>query len=1592
MQTPESPQQHTTLTSLGRPPHQRRAVALVLVISFVVLLSALVVAFFSRVTTDLSSSKSYAEGVTARQLADSAIGVVMGQIREATSLENVCWASQPGMIRTYRTAAGQAGPNANAFYKLYSSHDLIVSGRDISSFDPTLTDPTQSAVPVEVPLGTNGWSVQPALFTDLNEPVEIPNPAGGSTSVKRYPIFDPSVAAIYNPGSRPTNPNWKVEGAEVALSLVDRRKNDAPMPVRWIYVLKDGTLTAPTPLTGSATAATGLIASWGTVGASKTKTGVPTKDNPIVGRIAFWTDDDTCKVNINTAGGFLLPNDINEDTATYSKPDFDTANRTEKNPGYYAGSFWDTPRVQTYFDRGKNSQNTAEYRGGLSNSQPAANEFQRYPGHPATTSLGLVFRYLLPSGTGFNSEKLYALTPRIMPGGSLNGNIYLNTTEDLPLVIKTGYDLTTGGQTNGYHLFASVDEMFYSTLNGKRISAVEGINTWVSQNNSDPNVTSDPNFRPQSVMAANSITTRMIDQTRFFLTANSRAPELNLFGRPRVVMWPVPWSNPGTGRESNLQNAGVRNASDDLIRFCATIGRDPNQIKQQTTQQGEFIFSRQDPYSSTVDFSLPRNQKIFAYLRELTSSSKGQVPGFGGSFEAKYSGGPGGRDQILTEIFDYVRTINQKDGSRDRNIDNLYPPNTATNNQLKSSARYAPHAVVVPTRATIAGTPVSGFGRYPTISEATVVFYHAGYTCIPKKGSDLDKKGVIETDPETGDLVNRGGSARSPGAGEGSEVVIYDISKTPGDINPANPSDDNFLKNGLLNRTLQSDWAKTNVEAWTGQLIRAFIIFETFNPMQGYAPVDNFSSISLVNTKQIGSDKKFVRYGYTDPNKGVFVHELIIKNPLSIESAGSGGMKPLEIGKGVPTPPGSPGGALKNAFTLTSGETWAGRNFGGTEGFFHTLRDQFGIQPNATNYYKFQSPCTDPVLDGVRVGVDDKTFNFSGAEMDLYLRYEDQVGHKEQIQKIVLSFPAATNWPMPTPQRRPDTGGFDPRVAGFNTDSAPSQPTTLGTKWGNYTSTKITPPLPSGWAMGYNLPARIAWSRQHSYAPYGPTDSKGNITGDGHHYGNRFLQILQPGDTIRSLVVGGGDPAAADPRIAALQQEVKTFRTNPDYNTSKRRAETLRRADGGFYFDPSSTLYAELPQKNTDPTTGSFIPLNATKYKSGYGPDLVRTTSSGQPFVARRSDGQIADFDTGIGSFPDGAFAGKADEGNVASYWYNEVYGTWNYVEPYFSTWVYDPPLDTYFSPNRQVPGPVMFGSLAAPHVSWDKAGWKTLLFCPNPAGISHPGSVSPPDHLLLDLFSMPVVEPYAISEPFSTAGKVNLNYQLVPFDYIKRTTAIRAALHPLRVTAIPQTFLDGSKQFRYKGQDNTETLRYLVDREQTLKAFDDNYIQYRINRSAGFFKSASQICERYLYPKGTTIDGSNVKFTTGESQIKVFWDRNQLTGDNVREKPYADLYQRITTKSNTFTIHYRVQTLRQRPYSGASSGEAAYYRSFDESRDSVLSELRGNATIERYLDPEDPRFQANYSPAKDRINVETQSLEDAYRFRIISNKRFSPW
>ena len=91
--------------------HPRRGVALVIVLAFLVLLSTLIIAFFSSVQLEAQSSANYGASVAAKQLVQSALHVAMGQVSDATkstktpgstsAADRIAWASQPGMIRTW---------------------------------------------------------------------------------------------------------------------------------------------------------------------------------------------------------------------------------------------------------------------------------------------------------------------------------------------------------------------------------------------------------------------------------------------------------------------------------------------------------------------------------------------------------------------------------------------------------------------------------------------------------------------------------------------------------------------------------------------------------------------------------------------------------------------------------------------------------------------------------------------------------------------------------------------------------------------------------------------------------------------------------------------------------------------------------------------------------------------------------------------------------------------------------------------------------------------------------------------------------------------------------------------------------------------------------------------------------------------------------------------------------------------------------------------------------------------------------------------------------------------------------------------------
>lgn len=1573
-------------------------VALIIVLGFLVIISALAVAFFSSVNTELKASRTFAAGITTRQLAESSIQIVMGQIAAATTRGidpssgqgNEAWASQPGMIRVFGVSAGPnsgstASANADAFYKLYSSDQMILSRQDgnLNGFDP-LSDSELSKT----------WDSAPALWTDLNAPIIVHDEAGLPSP--RFPIVDPRA---YNKEIDPKKANdqnkWidnYVEGFSYDLNsgvngIVGpgvEAKQRLPMPVKWIYVLKDGSLTVP--LAGSTTTA------------SFTKN-PPSETNPIVGRIAFWTDDETCKLNLNTAAGF-----------SYKLDDINPQNKTayQNARTMFAGSFWDSPRYFTQFDYGDPDANGMpkpnSTSGGLALCQLLQNEFQRYPGHPATTSLAPVFQNLL------TSDEIYQVVPRYSSfdlAGARNST--MGGTNRIK-IDKTQADIDAKQLLpKKDRLYANVDELLFGPKSRNKTFG-------------DPSYTRPTNN--EYALTNNQMTPALIDRLRFFVTADSRAPELNLFGQPRIACWPVR-SEPFVG------NSGL-NVFDNLILFCSTVGNPVmNNGRPDTSSDAtnsgvyRYIFTRKElstavgtdvsivthndplggsPYtqyeyvnSHTPDWKFGRNTRLLRdYLPSLLARP---IPGNGVAFAntAKFPRPTEDTQAILTEIFDYIRLANSQD--------------TTTSISSGTAIQFAPRGIVKPSQPTFYSSAGKGFGRTFTLYEASIVFYYAG----PQMNAAYT--------PLAGFPPNSGWSKWDPAAPSSRYVATITDAQ--------------------------------NNEKVAGGYMRAFLLFSTFDPMQGYAP------------KSDPQDK--------EPKMSI---ECTWPSDWSVTVNGQTSSLGFPLNK-----------PLSTTVYRSPAAFWGGRNFGGYEGFMHTLlgtgatwsRHKIKWKPgtdtdnssylqtsevgvttvppntvknsnpfadtvaaNGQEYYPFQTPIGSAIKIPGPAVLDPNnsngapSFSFTGGDLLVQLFYggssTNQNANTKALQTFKMNFPSNTK--LPIPQGPPLV------LTKMVANSTPQAPTADVTTWqatppgANATQMKryywsghgtffddswglAVPPArvaSPGGTYGYQTSLQASWSFAtrlawvatggtagrgaggQSYEPF--TDINGTPKAPGY-FGDRWRNIVQPGDTIRSLIFWDGNDssgaamsgiaptASGDLRVAQLMDIVpkESFAAHPDYSGTQSRACVLRGGDGNFYFPQGAPAWQ---YKGGSTTNVEAVLGNHIKLQSGLKMPPTRafanlpwgggsTPSKAVNGVNRADHGGVypGDFDNGLGDFPDGPFANKQDEGNVV-YAITDYNGKVIYPVPYFtSTWSYQAPGNTFTSPSRQMPSPGMFGSL--PSYAAEGKGWTTLSFSPVPAGDQHPGNeIEPKDHYLLDLFQMPVVEPYPISEPFSSAGKVNLNYRMVPFDYIKRSTALRGALYPLRVTAVGDSYYSTYKTGN-NGAPLSTNFRDLLDRDKTIQAFDGFYDQSIGHPDDGFFKSASQICERYFYSINlmAAYPGSPSAET---SLLRAWWDQNgKLTGDNEREKPYVDLYPRITTKSNTYTVHMKVQTLRQTP---------GHPTQWIEGKDAVLGEYRGSATIERYVDPVDPRFVPGN---QNSINPDTKSVEPLYRFRTTNFRKFTP-
>jgi hypothetical protein len=216
------------------------------------------------------------------------------------------------------------------------------------------------------------------------------------------------------------------------------------------------------------------------------------------------------------------------------------------------------------------------------------------------------------------------------------------------------------------------------------------------------------------------------------------------------------------------------------------------------------------------------------------------------------------------------------------------------------------------------------------------------------------------------------------------------------------------------------------------------------------------------------------------------------------------------------------------------------------------------------------------------------------------------------------------------------------------------------------------------------------------------------------------------------------------------------------------------------------------------------------------------------------------------------------------------------------------------------------------------------------------------------------------------------MNYQIQPFTWIHRSTALQAALHTEQILAIRNALATDQSRYRSeaagKPANNSRFLLNLDRTNGTLRGFENPF------DSGEIFRSAAEICTIPLVPKDAP---GNPTYAS----MAAWWRGYRVTGDNSKERPYARTYPKLTTKSNTFTVHYRVEVLKKR--AGGSQD------TWEEGSDVITATLRGSTGIERYVDPRDPNLP-DYAALSLPVTG-SDALPNFYRWRVLSERQFSP-
>ena len=1788
---------------------RHKGLALIIVLSMLALATIIILAFLSVADTEHKGTLTYSASQNSRRLADTAVNLVISQIRaasepEAGSLIRYIHATQPGAVRKYSPdGAFYAG------YKLFSDSDMIY--RPGATADPGLNSNLneQKFVAQSEPAGNWNTGNNTSVYVDLNEPVVkgvVSNISGAVGNAEVYfPVLDPRAAFDMDPQAGTPQPaegffyetttalngnNIGAQGAAGSTPAIVKPQgaSSSPdnlrlaMPVKWLYMLKDGTLS---PLTDNLRFPTG--------GNSN-----PNETNPIVGRIAFWADDESCKVNINTA----------------SEPTF------MGQPTYYH----------------ERDHRWADY-------PPALGEYQRFPGHPATVALSSV---LFPNSygdplrsmdfygqaAGSAAERrvlsiknlIYNLAPRIAGGGS-NAGTSIFQADDYnrgPNGIINSVDLSA---SSGERLYASVDELFFAQTSTGGFRA--------------PNLTSH--------VAGDLFNKQTLERSAGLLTASSRASEVSMLGLPRIAMWPV---NMDTGKRTGFDN---------LINFCSTFGFPGN----------SYIFQRSQSNDSIFDISISRNAALLNMLDAVLAGAiypaETANGGLGGTFANKLGGTSTNKNyrQVIVEMFDYIRSTNLYDSflvnpdrtqwpvreiywgdnpaeltkpniydSRDSLADSdeydSFTPGIVRNvgNSLNpfSDQALPGHGQVSASLWSVGDQKYRGFGRTVSISEIGLHFictadgqpdmYSWRHPVSNGKTAAAARMLIPDNVPWTSgsvgqtvldnlDIEATPGSASTISGGRTAlmiEPFPANLDSAPYQVRHAAPNgftgpfalqnaaavkwSNSNVNNGNIKRRYYSNYPPLTANSFADQLygtlppgqvqlkpITAMSVEEMNrygrlrNNHPGVDP-NNWNYTLAPNTPLKPNEKRvqaMIHFEFFCPSVGytqltpefTIVMEKADLNAIQVEVATDAGVR------NEPIFPGTSG-----QFVLKSGtplfQSDGNPQVGGYASFRRVAGNR-GLPARggaSTTGLPKDARYMDNAPEDTHRGIMnmDLVSNFFTVSSRNYLKYTEgrlriQIYDthnwkgKEPTQTIFCTFPTGLT-PTPDLVVQPTH-----RVYYQETDESIRQlPAVQAPHWwafhmggalGDGSNRNINQwagpgrlgdPGDFGFGNRIGLDGGSANKGRMPFSPFGnqaipgPTaliygrdggsfsnvnleDNRGNIS----DVGLRWRKLIYRGNTNTELdfnianhfgadVMRTMQPGHGDARIIAAKAVVdqSEWSPHPLYNSQNAYLAHNFSSYGagnepGFDVSGDATISTEVLTKRALPSTINMgrgqVP--DAPYSGISGSPVVNTTtkSLSPAYLAQR----YYDFDETDPGGRVGTFINKVDEGNFSIGQYQlsgwPAAKTWRGT--YFSAGSgagarFAPGAPSWFSPNRMVSSPVIMGSLPSRVYSLNmqegdvaiKGGngaWTNLLFRPHlsypgAASFKHPGQVTPPDHYLLDLFWMPVVEPYAVSEPLSTAGKINMNYQMLPFTHIRRATALHAAMKGEMFSALPNVDYSrargyssgfgnqGSSAPRFRDEVSQPTISggtdpaarwhrtIMIDRPNnpsgtqdlpwwsipagervlgTLRQFEERFNfsdtaggngptglssgsaggAANQNFRGGLFRSASQICELHLVPSRISVTNLNLSpiattpspnqvtenisntdlmsFGNRQAAMANFWSNHASTGDNSRERPYSNLYAKMTTRSNTFRVHVRAQSIKK-TLRGIDPDL------FDPNQDQIVGEFRGSFLVERYIDAADLKaagIAVDFTQGNPLDASAHPSLDTYYRFRVLESKRFAP-